>query len=42
MKENVEYFEYIFKGIFRTAGEAFCFYVLLPLWYAIIKIIERI
>ena len=39
MKENVEY---IFKGIFRTAREAFCFYVLLPLWYAIIKIIERI
>ena len=35
MKENIGY---IFKGLIRAAGQAFCFNVLLPLWYATIKI----
>ena len=38
MKENMNYF---FKGIMRAAGEGFCFYVLLPLWYAYIKLSEH-
>jgi len=37
MKENISYF---FKGLMRAAGEAFCFNVLLPIWYALIKISE--
>ena len=37
MKENMNYF---FKGIMRAAGEGFCFYVLLPLWYAYIRASE--
>ncbi|MDO4381263.1 MAG: hypothetical protein Q4D20_10365 [Clostridia bacterium] len=37
MKENISYY---FKGIMRAAGEGLAFYVLLPLWYAIIKISE--
>ena len=39
MKENVNYF---FKAIIRAAGEGLCFYVLLPLWYAYIKLSEHI
>ena len=39
MKENMNYF---FKGFMRAAGEGFCFYVLLPLWYAYIKLSEHI
>ena len=39
MKENMNYF---FKGIMRAIGESFCFYVLLPLWYAYIKLSEHI
>ncbi len=31
---------YIFKSIIYTAGQGFAFYVLLPLWYAFIKISE--
>lgn len=30
--------EYVFKGIAMAMGQAFCFNVLLPIWYAIIKI----
>ncbi len=33
---------YIFKGIIRAAGQAFCLNVLLPIWYVLIKIKERI
>ena len=32
--------EYIIKGIIKAGGQAFCFYVLLPLWYAYIKLSE--
>lgn len=32
--------EYFIKGIIKAGGQAFCFYVLLPLWYAYIKISE--
>ena len=32
--------EYFFKGVMRAAGEGFCFYVLLPLWYAYIRASE--
>lgn len=32
--------EYAVKGIIRAFGESFCFYVLLPLWYAYIKLSE--
>ena len=38
MKENMNDF---CKGIMRAAGEGFCFYVLLPLWYAYIKLSEH-
>lgn len=34
--------DYIFKGIIRAVGQAFCFNVLLPIWYVLIKIKERI
>lgn len=30
--------EYFIKGLVLTLGEAFCFNVLLPFWYLIIKI----
>lgn len=30
----------IFKSIVFTFGQAFCFNILLPLWYAYIKISE--
>lgn len=33
---------YVFKGIVRALGQAFCFNVLLPVWYMIIKFKERI
>lgn len=32
--------EYAVKGIIRAFGESFCFYVLLPLWYAYIRASE--
>ena len=35
MKESITYY---FKGAMRAIGQGFAFYVLLPLWYAIIKI----
>ncbi len=35
-------FVYFFKGIARALGKAFCFNVLLPIWYLVIKIKERI
>ncbi len=28
---------YIFKGFILATGQAFCFNVLLPLWYIVIK-----
>ena len=31
---------YFFKGIIKAGGQAFCFYILLPLWYAYIKLSE--
>ncbi len=34
-------FEYIIKGLARALGEAFCFNIVLPLWYLLIKITER-
>lgn len=34
--------DYIFKSIIRAVGQAFCFNVLLPIWYVLIKIKERI
>ena len=30
--------EYVLKGITRAIGQGVAFYVLLPLWYSIIKI----
>lgn len=30
------------KGMARAFGQAFCFNVLLPIWYVLIKIKERI
>lgn len=33
--------EYVFKGIVKAIGQAFCFNILLPSWYALIKIFER-
>lgn len=30
--------EYVLKGFTRAIGQGFAFYVLLPLWYAFIKI----
>ena len=30
--------EYVLKGFARAIGQGFAFYVLLPLWYASIKI----
>lgn len=35
-------FIYFFKGMARALGQAFCFNVLLPIWYVLIKIKERI
>ena len=29
---------YGLKGVVRALGEGFCFYVLLPIWYMLIKI----
>ena len=29
---------YGLKGIARALGDGFCFYVLLPIWYMLIKI----
>ena len=37
MKENINYY---LKGLIRAAGQAFCFNVLLPFWYAVIKIFD--
>ena len=39
MKENIEY---VFKGFFRAFGESFCFYIVLPAWYIIIKIASKL
>lgn len=40
-KETKMKFEYIIKGLARALGEAFCFNIVLPLWYLLIKITER-
>ena len=29
--------EYVFKGFIRAIGQAFCFNILLPIWYLFIK-----
>ena len=34
-------FNYIIKAIIRALGEGFCFNIVLPIWYLIIKFTER-
>lgn len=40
-KENGMKIEYFFKGFILAFGEAFCFNIVLPFWYLILKLTGR-